>query len=37
VLDGRSVQVDVFALADGSSQIVVTDAATCSTVFSQPA
>ncbi|MDQ1423619.1 MAG: hypothetical protein QOD72_1117 [Acidimicrobiaceae bacterium] len=36
VLEGRAVQVDVFTIADGSLVLVVTDAATCTQVFSQP-
>jgi hypothetical protein len=36
VLGGRPVLVDVFTIADGSLVLVVTDAATCSQVFSQP-
>jgi hypothetical protein len=36
VLEGRSVQVDVFTLADGSLTLVVTDLGTCAQVFSQP-
>ncbi|MEY2458488.1 MAG: hypothetical protein QOG30_318, partial [Acidimicrobiaceae bacterium] len=35
-LEGRAVQVDVFTIADGSLVLVVTDAATCEQVFSQP-
>jgi hypothetical protein len=36
VLQGRVVQVDVFTLADGSLMLVVTDAASCAQVFTQP-
>jgi hypothetical protein len=36
VLEGRSVQVDVFTLADGSLVLVVTDAASCAQLFTQP-
>lgn len=36
VLQGRSVQVDVFTLTDGSLLLVVTDAASCAQVFTQP-
>jgi hypothetical protein len=36
VLDGRSVQVDVFAIGDGSLRLVVSDAANCGQLFSQP-
>jgi hypothetical protein len=35
VLEGRSVQVDVFTTVDGSLQLVVTDAASCGQLFSQ--
>jgi hypothetical protein len=36
VLDGRSVQIDVFTIADESLVLVVTDAASCAQVFTQP-
>lgn len=36
VLEGRPVQVDVFTIADGSLVLVVTDAASCAQVFTQP-
>ena len=35
VLQGRPVQVDVFTIADGSLTLVVTDAASCTELFSQ--
>jgi len=36
ILDGLAVQIDVFALDDGSLVLVVTDATSCAQVFSQP-
>jgi hypothetical protein len=36
VLEGRAVQVDAFTMADGSFTLVVTDAASCAQVFTQP-
>jgi hypothetical protein len=36
ILEGRSVQVDVFAAVDGSLRLVVTDAVSCGQLFSQP-
>ncbi|MEY2423312.1 MAG: hypothetical protein QOI95_3379 [Acidimicrobiaceae bacterium] len=36
VLEGRSVQLDVFTSADGSLTLIVTDSTTCTQVFSQP-
>jgi len=36
ILQGHSVQVDVFTIADGSLVLVVTDAVSCTQVFSQP-
>ena len=35
VLEGRSVQLDVFTIADGSLTLVVTEATSCTQVFSQ--
>lgn len=36
LLEGRPVRFDVFGLADGTRQLVVTDATTCAAVLSQP-
>ncbi|MEY2431615.1 MAG: hypothetical protein QOC92_1340 [Acidimicrobiaceae bacterium] len=36
ILAGQSVQVDVFTITDGSLRLVVTDAASCTQLFSQP-
>ncbi|MEY2453529.1 MAG: hypothetical protein QOD92_3103 [Acidimicrobiaceae bacterium] len=36
VLEDRPVQIDVFTIADGSLVLVVTDATSCTQVFSQP-
>jgi hypothetical protein len=35
-LDGAPVQIDVFALNDGSRRLVVTSAGSCALVFTQP-
>ena len=35
ILQGRTVQIDVFTIADGSLTLVVTDAATCTEDFTQ--
>jgi hypothetical protein len=35
LLDGRSVELDVFSVENGSLLLVVTDAASCTELFSQ--